>query len=244
MDKCKRCDKTLAEGEGRKVGAWLFCPACLESLLSEASTAQTSPKDKDAAAGREAGPLKPANPQPVCHLCGANVRRDNHKKLGDWAICENCYAELIPAAPIERADSPPASEPEAESVPAEVTIYPGTLSEKRCNGCEKPLVEGGYYSVDESYFCPDCYYNFLQLQEQEKTADTVPPIPTAAEAKPAAAQAAKPCESCLREIPEQSVQWIEGFRICAACISTDLTTALAIARTRHKKLMELRLEEL
>jgi hypothetical protein len=35
-----------------------------------------------------------------------------------------------------------------------------------------------------------------------------------------------------------NLRTIEGFEICLACLTTDPDTALDIARTRHRKMLE------
>lgn len=244
---CKGCHKAIRENEGKKIGEWLFCENCFQKFLN---TPQPSPKPQP-------------QPQPVvgkvslvsqvkteihCHLCGALIEGDKYKKLGDWPICSKCYPELLPPTlpePKEEVEEP--EDPDKESEARRVTVYPGSLSEKQCETCGRKLVEGGYYTVADASFCPNCYYALMEMQQQSK--GTGPDakgasLHGAGENKSLAPTPPKSCESCLREVPEKHLHWLEGFLICEACQTSDISSALRIARLRHKKLLELRSREL
>ena len=238
------------EKESKQVGKWNFCPDCFQRLLSQPPS-HTS-RNVETGQIELSSYFTVGRMENLCHLCGREIDLANVKKMGDWPICNSCYSELLPSRePSSEKNGPEQEEKSPPAEPIHPSILPGTSLGKKCEVCRKKLVEGGYYMVDEAPFCPDCYYNLVHLSAQtdpKKAVEEFVSLWTRQDVKKEKCApeektqdpSEKECPCCLRSLPADSFRLIEGFFICHACQSTDLASALSIARASHKKWMERR----
>jgi len=97
--------------------------------------------------------------------------------------------------------------------------------------------------VDGQPFCPDCFAR-LPVEESgspSQAAHAESPVsgePRSQTPVSAGGDALLTCESCGRAVAPSRLKSVEGFMICSACLATDPSLAVDIARTRHKKRLE------
>ena len=239
---CKGCGKAAAGDEYKEVGKWYFCPDCFQDLLKKEA-------HKPERRMKISFPEPP--PQLKCHGCEKPLEPGQHKKFGEWAFCTNCYSNLMPAPPIKEPEEEIIEEePPADIVPK---FTPGVAGDKRCSGCNKRLVEGGYKTIEGAPFCPDCYYPLIEEAEknqENQIKSLLQEISNAAEPEEKTVTPAhhlennRPCAACAMLPADGKLKDFEGFAICKACLSSDPDTALQIARTRHRKHLQRLRDEL
>ena len=109
-----------------------------------------------------------------------------------------------------------------------------------CAGCGKSIPEGGSKYVDAEPYCPECWYALPE--EVRQTAEPVQAETVEQQAPPPSglpdANADPGCESCGRQLSQDSLQTVEGYAICQACLSADAELAVHIARGRHQKRLQ------
>jgi hypothetical protein len=189
-----------------------------------------------------------------CFVCGEPLDGDAVLELRGFAICARCAPGLLgedPPAdasledgcsdecsgepdPADRADdaSPRAailsggdvrgSGPHRAAVPPAVLETPGTGTEW-CARCDRAMPgPGSYVLVDGRPHCPGCA---AARQRSARSAD-----------EPFGADGG--CDACGRTLgaPDSGpVPQTQGFRLCAACLSSDPELAVALARARHQR---------
>jgi formylmethanofuran dehydrogenase subunit E len=260
---CKQCGKDLAGEDYKMVAEWPFCPDCFQQLMkkpakkveSETETVaepETQPEEKDVAVE-----VVLQQPEQKCTLCGKEIEGDQYKKVGIWLFCPDCHLDMAP-----RPKPPPPPEPEEEPVDEEeeaamrARFRVRFMHRLKCVECGRMIAEGGSRQVDGEPYCPDCYYalpeEVRQAQEEAEAAEMEGEEAEAAEMsreieapeKPSEVEAVPGCESCGQKVPEESLQTVEGFSICQACLSADAEMALHLARARHQKRLQRLQEEL
>lgn len=223
--KCKGCQTSLANAKHRKVGEWLFCLDCFDKLLDKSREKSGSKSDEPWTEMETAVEVHVEKSR--CHACGKEIEGANFKIHEDWKYCLSCYADMMP-------DKTPEFAYKADRV---------------CKGCGKRVMEGGYNTLGDDPFCPDCYHaivdivqEFQVFEESQSAAEAQPVSATpGSQKKPTPAPDSThdfKCQSCMNQVPEDALKRVDGFSICQACLGTDADSALEIARARHKKHLE------
>ncbi|MBW2173049.1 MAG: hypothetical protein JRF64_00100 [Deltaproteobacteria bacterium] len=250
---CRKCGKDLAGEEHKMVADWPFCLDCFQQLMdkpekeAEAETvpgpeAQVDTEKMDVAVEVVAETAKPR-----CQICDKDLEGDQYKKVGIWVFCPECYTDL---APRPKPPPPPETEEETGEDEEEAALHARFnvkyMHRVKCTECSRMIPEGGSSNVDGEPYCPDCYYalpeEVRQAAEEAEAAkmgdeEAVPAELPKVEAVPG-------CESCGKEVSEASLQIVEGFAICQACLSADAEMAVHLARARHQKRLQRLKDEL
>jgi formylmethanofuran dehydrogenase subunit E len=100
----------------------------------------------------------------------------------------------------------------------------------QCSGCGREIPAISSKQFNEQPYCPDCYYTLPEIVAQQPR-----PFPVAVSGKQ---EDGLKCQACQRQVLPDNLRTVEGFEICLACLTTDPDTALDIARTRHRKMLE------
>lgn len=253
---CRACEKTLLEGEERRVAQWVFCEDCFQRLLRQPSvTPGTEPTaaPPGAASDSESEVSRVATDGigevPRCHLCEAPLTSGAAWEIGPWAFCDACRRSLTSPTsklsgradeePGSRGPTSPPSEAE-ESTPKVVQTRVGLGRTALCARCGKRILERAGKVLEGELLCPDCYYST--------------PVPVVASSSSYSSsnrrsddgllseQAREPsmgaCDSCGKSVPSDRLQLVSGFNLCSACVATDGDLALEIARGRHRRHLE------
>jgi hypothetical protein len=95
----------------------------------------------------------------------------------------------------------------------------------QCAGCGRRIPEGGSKTIGEAPHCPDCHARLSVAAEAQAG--------PAGAAAPPTEDAPGGCEACDRVT--RTMHEIDGFRLCAACVSTSPELAMDVARARHRE---------
>lgn len=236
--KCRGCGKELVEGDDcRMVAEWPFCPSCFEALMRGPAKPQETP------AAAVVPEQEPATAR--CSACKRELAPGEGGKFGIWTFCPECYADLASMTRDEPAgDEETAAEEdglsneqalknaENDALAARVAVSLATYV--NCKGCGRRIPVGGSRNVVGEPYCPDCYY---ALTEKEAEIPGTLPAGEATENLPAP-EGEDRCACCGRPLRTGFHDTVEGFPLCGACLSTDSTLALQIARERHRRLLD------
>ena len=246
---CQKCGKDLAGKEYKMVADWPFCLECFQGLMKKSTKKVEASADTQMQDAAVEGSIKRAKLK--CQLCEKEIEDDHYKKVGIWIFCSECHADLIsrPKAPPPSQDEEAAEDiNQAEDEPVSPNhdrVQVKYMQYVNCRGCGRHIPERGSKDVNGEPYCPDCYYALPEESrlagraETEKNNLEKKVLPEVSEVK-----AGQGCESCGRHVPEETLQMVEGFAICQACLSIDADLAVQLAQARHQKRLQRLKEEL
>jgi len=248
--KCRGCNKDLLDGEDyRMVADWPFCPSCFEKLMK--GTEKTVGKEPESLPEKDLPTPEPVPAPVVCSVCKRPLGADEGKKLGIWTFCPQCYGDLSAFAEMDASDDDAAAketgadetrenatDEEAQGGIAGFTV--GLSTYIRCTNCGRRMPQGGSRTVEGGSLCPDCYYKLAVKDEPRPPSQAAPPpdsVPRE-ESLDESRGGEERCNCCDRPLRAGLHEEVEGFTLCAACLATDPTLAVQIARERHRRLLE------
>ncbi|MEN6318112.1 MAG: hypothetical protein ABFD82_05095 [Syntrophaceae bacterium] len=234
---CKKCGIDLTGKEYRNVAQWPFCPACFQALMEKA-------EEKKGDAFQTPVP-EPVSVKQKCLICENEIKDGERREMLGLIFCLPCYENLV-----KRPDIPPRAVSDDEEVgistwekPAVEQVFVDFSTSVQCSGCGREIPAISSKQFNEQPYCPDCYYNLLEIKAQKPR-----PFPAAVsgqrweseieEIPPGEHEAGLRCQACQRLVLPANLKTVEGFEICLACLTTDSDIALEIARTRHRKILE------
>jgi formylmethanofuran dehydrogenase subunit E len=235
---CKKCGIDLAGREHRNVAQWPFCLECFQALMEKAEE-KKGETDKT-----------PPAPEPVretkkCLVCEQEIEKGGGREMLGFVFCLQCYENLVKSPDIpprtvsydEEAGISPLEKQAVEQVIVDFT------TSVQCSGCGREIPAISSKQFNEQPYCPDCYYTLPEIVAQQPR-----PFPAVVSGQPYKAEKYQAprgeqetglrCHACERQVLPDNLRTIEGFEICLACLTTDPDTALDIARTRHRKMLE------
>jgi hypothetical protein len=187
-----------------------------------------------------------------CFVCGEPLEGRALVVLRGLAICARCSPDLIGDDSPAGDDASPGHTPSWHAVPSQGegrAVANDTLGDDSptaprglpiptpgsgtewCSRCRRAMPgPGSYVLVDGRPHCAAC----AAARTQRPGAASV--APAAIMSDDQAAPEAGACDACCRVLGGREPE-IEGFRLCAACQSSDLELALEVARTRHQRLL-------
>jgi hypothetical protein len=228
---CRKCGSEIPGDEYRMVAEWPFCMQCFERLLNRPAVpppvqppAEPPPSDPAGASPPPSEVDSSTAATLTCLLCESEIVDGKCERLASWVFCPSCFGSLI-ALPDEE-EEPAAPRPKKSPL-----VPPTYAKTKSCKGCGRRIPERAAKELDGEPYCPDCF------NAKSRAAGVVPDIRATIRFDGRAAQpraaTGRGCESCGREVAAASLQAVEGFVICQACLSTDADLALHLARQRH-----------
>jgi hypothetical protein len=178
-------------------------------------------------------------------ICENEIEDGKSREMLGLVFCPTCYENLV-----MRPDITPRTESgdaEGEIVPPEkpavAQVRVDFVKPAQCHGCGRQIPAVGVKEFDGKPYCPDCYYNLPEIKAQKPK-----PFPATAsgqqgkaekeQAPPEGQESGLRCQACQRPVLPTNLKTVEGFEICLACLATDANTALDIARTRHRRILE------
>ena len=233
---CKKCGIDLSGREYRTVAQWSFCPACFEALMEKAE------EKRDDVARTPAS--EPAHKKHKCLICEKEIEQGEGREMLGFVFCLSCDENLVkrpditPRAPSddEEAGIGPREKPAVEQVSVDFS------TSVQCYGCGREIPAISSKQFNEQPYCPDCYYRLPEIEALKPG-----PFPAAVSGRPDTMEEQAPsekledglkCQACRRQVLPDNLRTVNGFEICLACLTTDPDTALIIARTRHRKILE------
>jgi len=262
---CFGCGNRFERDQLEEVGDTVFCRACHARMLRRIDERRARGPDTGAI-GTDArallrgpaAPLAGANPaeraavpkstaaDAPCFVCGGPLAGATLFELRGFAICASCARGLIGDEPPvadaalgapDRDDasddgdddeSSAAPRPIAPEGSSRVVETPGAGTEW-CSGCGRAMPgRGSYQLIAGRPYCAACVASRATRSgpvRASAAADDDEPVP------------GDVCDACDRSIDPAAVPETKGFRLCAACLHSDPELALAIARSRHQRLL-------
>jgi len=234
---CKKCGIDLSGKEYKNVAQWSFCLECFQTLMNRAG------EKKDDLA--EMPVSEATNERQRCLVCEKEIERSTGCEMLGMMFCRECYENLVKKPDIqprrETGETEPVMNPSEK--PAVMQVRVDLKSPVQCYGCGRKIPAIGSKQFDNHPYCPDCYYRLPEIKAPKPK-----PFQTMVATQPEEAEEAHACteehegglicQACQRQVLPADRKTVEGFEICLACLTTDQDTALEIARTRHRKVLE------
>jgi len=256
--KCKGCQKEISEEAYQKVADWSFCRDCFEKLMQKPQKSNRQP-DVDRTDSKPDPKDGLEKEKIVCMTCAKPVEEGQIKKIGTWAFCSACHADLVfrPPEMVLPADESDENGGAAEEGKTEDDDQSLSRVKERmnrsvdCHGCGRQILERGSKILEGMPYCPDCFY---AKQEQSATAENHETRPDEisehnsnlpGSKRNTLSNTGKKCESCGRDTDQAGLSVVDGFWLCEACLTTDKKLAVQIARKHHRehlKIMEKKLD--
>jgi hypothetical protein len=233
---CKKCGIDLTGKEYRNVAQWPFCLACFQALIAKAEEKKSERAEMPAP--------EPACDKRKCLVCESEIEKGGGREMLGFVFCLQCYENLV-----KRPDIPQraVSDEEAGVGPwdkqAVEQVQVDFITSVRCYGCSREIPAISSKQFKEQPYCPDCYYALPEI-ESLKPKPFPAAVPTVrdetAEIEVASGKQEDGlrCQACQRQVRPDNLMTVEGFEICTACMTIDPDTALDIARTRHRRMLE------
>jgi formylmethanofuran dehydrogenase subunit E len=256
---CHSCDKELVGENFKALGDWKFCPECFSELMPNSPTKKEDPMLKKLQSIVPEDTEEPTTPTPpantitpnamlelaeaiknlpselakkqepkerLCKGCGRTLMQGGYKDVAGDAFCPDCYYAIIAVVGGDFQFQKPKVAPKIEAKPL------STL-----HGRGRAIVTPTFYSSPEESVSPAPNVSAPNVSAPNVSAPNVaaPNVSNASSGE---------CQSCMRAVPASALKTVEGFFLCQACISTDINSALLIARKRHKKHLQKLQEEL
>jgi formylmethanofuran dehydrogenase subunit E len=234
---CKKCGIDLTGKEYRNVAQWPFCLACFQALMEKA--------EKKKSEGVKIPAPEPVREKQKCLICENEIENGERREMLGLILCRTCYENLIMKPDIppravsddEEAGASPWEKPAVEQVLVDFS------ASVQCSGCGREIPAISSKQFDGNPYCPDCYYNLPEIKAQKPR-----PFPVTVSGQQRESEREEipseehevglQCQACQRRVLPANLRTVEGFEICLACLTTDPDTALDIARTRHRKILE------
>jgi hypothetical protein len=226
---CFGCAGSFAHEALKEVGDALFCGSCFARLM--APVADRAPLEPIVTAPRPPAKTPPFTTLGHCFLCSGPVGADAFVSLREFMICRSCSEELTrDLQPAEAGVPTPEAVVERAPAAARPVVTPGTGTEI-CAGCGRLMPgPGSYRLIDGQPYCPACA-PFAPTADGQRRRPTPTPPPT-----PEPVPVATPlCDCCVRPLAGDQFRALGGFWLCLACLGSDETLALAIARARYRR---------
>jgi formylmethanofuran dehydrogenase subunit E len=153
-----------------------------------------------------------------CLICHVALEPGQGQQMLGMVFCDRCKEALMLQPEIRLGSVPAVDPPESAGVEQVAVDLRKTV---HCHGCQRQIPQLGSKQVDGKNYCPDC---FKPLVVQGKTGAT--------------AKQQTLCQACLAPIIADDARIVDGFSLCSACLATDRTAALKIARARHRQQLE------
>jgi formylmethanofuran dehydrogenase subunit E len=221
---CKKCGIDLTGREYRNVAQWPFCLECFQSLMEKAG-------EKKGETNKAPAP-EPVRETKKCLVCEQEIEKGESREMLGFTFCLQCYENLvkspdIPPRTVSYDEDAGIGPLEKQAVEQVIVDFSTSV---QCSGCGREIPAISSKQFNEQPYCPDCYYTLPEIAAQQPK-----PFPVAVSGKQ---EDGLKCQACRRQVLPDNLRTVEGFEICLACLTTDPDTALDIARTRHRKMLE------
>lgn len=250
MRRCFHCGKTNQNEALIPVGDGEFCRSCFDALLLAESPSVQSPRRVDvpppkAPRAQSSGGSRAT--RGTCLVCDRDLVGAQALAFLGGQICAACSAEMAAELQAESAPSGAAldaAQPPLSPAGAEHEVFTPGAGTRRCAGCERPMPgPGSYRVIDGDPYCAACLPFFADRRrsalEARSSTGGVSGVSAPASNAPAETQATlseSSCDCCRAAAPAGAE--LEGFRLCSACIASDVDLALRVARARHRRKLQ------
>ena len=233
---CAGCPESFEPEDLKDVGNHLFCATCFDNLLKPAPSPDLAPLELIFETQSEDNEPELVNSK-LCFVCREPMPDGPDTTLGGLGICLSCREGLTLHIPEDEPAAAEASVPMDEKPPGPM-YTPGSTSIQFV-ACPKMMPgPGSYHEVDGAAYCAECFYAGKAEVASPVNADAAKPAMPVKQALGPTEGAGESCDACMRPLVQGEFDRISGFRICRACISSNQTLALAIARVRHERFLE------
>jgi hypothetical protein len=166
---CQSCSKEIDSGQEKKLGIWKFCSQCHGNLIfrppkpvppKEPEEEETADAAKDAIGpdGMPVGRVKVEMIKKVnCHGCDRSILEKAGREVDGNLFCPECFYALPDQIVVDvktklgHPDSAP-DKTAAKDFPATA----GRQTEKKCESCEREIIEGNFDTVEGFVICRAC----------------------------------------------------------------------------------------
>ena len=184
---CQMCNKEIEIGQEKTIGVWTLCDHCHADLVFQppkpAAPKDLPEEDDDALREETAGPdglpsgrVKIDMTKTIdCHGCGRPIREVAGREVDGNLFCPECFYAMPEQIVIDvKAELRHPEKTPDKAAPKESPAATARKKEKKCESCERDLVEGNFDTVEGFVICraclatdPDLAVNVARRRHQE-----------------------------------------------------------------------------
>jgi len=227
---CKKCGIDLTEKEYQTIAQWNFCEDCFKEIMRKVE------EEKNTEPVLET-PVQKAGR--FCVVCAKPLEEKEGLDLLGLLFCDRCYENIV-NRPEESPSQDGLKEEEDFEQKGVAQVHVNLISQVKCHQCGKTIRAIAGREYEGELYCPDCFFS-LSDAHQPKSRVTPDDRIQAGRCEVSVSSPVSEnsvCQSCLRQANRKSLQMLDGFEICSACLAADSDMALEIARLRHRRLLE------